>query len=234
MDANGSHWADHQHTDASYTQPASEPSFAFRSIGQEDASKVRRVGYGLPCSHCKAYYAADLNACPYCGSADRVTASATPAVNVSAIISEPLPVQAATGEILPGSEEDDLEPSQIENRERILREYQKQILGNNPELAALSQSQCTLDKNHQTGTSAPAAVCKNCYNEIAIQLEQLEAALCIDVREAAQVIYEAVWADPSPSDPSRTYQNAALALLNELRRRAGIAMPVGPVAPYAH
>jgi len=48
----------------------------------------------------------------------------------------------------------------------------------------------------------------------------MEAALHIDLKEAAQVVYEAVWSDPS--DPSKTYQNAAQALLTELRKRSGI------------
>jgi hypothetical protein len=34
-----------------------------------------------------------------------------------------------------------------------------------------------------------------------------EAALHIDLKEAAQIVYDAVWADPS--DPSKTYINAA-------------------------
>jgi len=48
----------------------------------------------------------------------------------------------------------------------------------------------------------------------------MEAALHIDLKEAAQIVYEAVWSDPS--DPSKTYQNAAKALLTELCERSGI------------
>ena len=54
-----------------------------------------------------------------------------------------------------------------------------------------------------------------------------EAALHMDITEAAQVIYDAVWADPS--DPSKTYQNAAQALLTELRRRSGVPHVFGPL-----
>ena len=50
----------------------------------------------------------------------------------------------------------------------------------------------------------------------------MEAALHIDLKEAAQIVYEAVWSNPS--DPSKTYQNAAQALLTELRERSGINM----------
>jgi len=237
MDSNGSsYWVDRtQVADFGAQQEQRMPSErAFSYRAQDDSKKVRRVGYGLPCAHCRAYYAADLTACPYCGSADRVTASATPSVNVSAMVNEPLPLHAATGEILPGGDEDELDPAQIENRERVLREYQNQVFAADPSLAINTQTQCTLDKNHQSTPAAPAVVCKDCYNEVAIQCEQLEAALCIEVREAAQIIYEAVWSDPSPSDPSRTYQNAALALLNEIRRRAGVTMPIATVAPYTH
>jgi len=59
----------------------------------------------------------------------------------------------------------------------------------------------------------------------------MEAALLIDLREAAQIVYEAVWADPSPADRRRTYQSAAQALLNELCQRAGIAASMFGVTP---
>ena len=57
-------------------------------------------------------------------------------------------------------------------------------------------------------------------------------ALQIDLKEAAQIIYDAVWSDPS--DPSKTYQNAAGALLTELRKRAGISAVLGPFQPLEH
>ena len=111
MDTNGSsYWVDRKQVADFGAQPdqktLSEHGFSFRGAPAEDSKKVR-VGYGLPCAHCRAYYAADLAACPYCGSADRVTASATPRVNVSAAVNEPLPLHAATGEILPGGDEDE-------------------------------------------------------------------------------------------------------------------------------
>jgi len=53
----------------------------------------------------------------------------------------------------------------------------------------------------------------------------------IDAKEAAHLVYEAVWSDPS--DPSKTYINAAQALLNELRRRAGIPTVLGPFQTLA-
>src|SRR6185437_2851574 len=33
----------------------------------------KQIGYGLPCAHCKTYYAADLAACPVCKSPQRVS-----------------------------------------------------------------------------------------------------------------------------------------------------------------
>ena len=53
----------------------------------------------------------------------------------------------------------------------------------------------------------------------------------MDIKEASQIIYDAVWADPS--DPSKTYTNAANALLTELRKRAGISTLLGPFQPLA-
>jgi hypothetical protein len=53
----------------------------------------------------------------------------------------------------------------------------------------------------------------------------------MDAKEAAKIVYDAVWADPS--DPNRTYLNAATALLSELRKRAGIGLLLGANQPLA-
>jgi len=63
-------------------------------------------------------------------------------------------------------------------------------------------------------------------------MDVCEASLHIDLKEAAQIIYDAVWSDPS--DPTKTYQNAAHALLTELRRRAGLNTVLGPFQPLPH
>ena len=60
----------------------------------------------------------------------------------------------------------------------------------------------------------------------------MEAALLIDAKEAASIVYDAVWSDPS--DPSKTYANAAEALLTELRSRAGVRMIVSPLQRLSH
>ena len=64
------------------------------------------------------------------------------------------------------------------------------------------------------------------------RLDICEAALQIYLKEAAHIVYDAVWADPS--DPGQTYQNAAGALLTELRKRAGISAVLGPFQPLEH
>jgi len=49
------------------------------------------------------------------------------------------------------------------------------------------------------------------------------------LKEAAQIVYDAVWADSS--DPGKTYENAAHALLTELRRRSGVTPTFGLMKP---
>ena len=51
----------------------------------------------------------------------------------------------------------------------------------------------------------------------------------MDLKEAGQIVYDAVWADTS--DPNKTYENAAHALLAELRRRSGVAQVFGLLQP---
>ena len=53
----------------------------------------------------------------------------------------------------------------------------------------------------------------------------------MDAKEAAKIVYDAVWADTS--DPNRTYLNAATALLSELRKHAGIGLLLGANQPLA-
>jgi len=60
----------------------------------------------------------------------------------------------------------------------------------------------------------------------------MEGVLHMDLKEAAQIVYDAVWVDTS--DSNKTYQNAAQALLVELRKRAGISVVLGPLQPRPH
>jgi hypothetical protein len=172
----------------------------------------KRVGYGLPCAKCKTYYAADLKACPVCKSPERISAKT---------VSAP-PVSASTDPDAVALEEE---------RERFLREFKAQVYASHTQINAAASFRCTKDENHQGGYE-PAAVCQPCHNRLQERTDLMEAALHIDLKEAAQLIYDAVWSDPS--DPSKTYLNAARAILTELRKRAGIGAVLGPLKPRPH
>jgi hypothetical protein len=173
----------------------------------------RRVGYGLPCAKCKTYYAADLSACPVCKTQDRVS----PVVAT-------LPVAPATQEELP-------DPIALEEeRERFLREFKSQIAASDVQADATAHN-CTLGENH-LGNSEPSAICQGCYDHLQERVDIMEAALHMDLKDASQIVYDAVWGDPS--DPNKTYQNAAQALLLELRKRAGVKLSLGPLQPLPH
>ena len=167
----------------------------------------------MPCSKCRAYYAADLDACPICKSAERVSAA-----TVSTPVAPPVPVPQPSAPL-----EDE--------RERFLKELKSQIFASHTQINAAATFRCVLEQNHN-GDFEPAAVCHTCYGEARQLADRLEAALHIDVKEAAQIVYNAVWADTS--DPSKTYLNAADALLTELRSRAGIGLLLGSNQPFAH
>ena len=117
-----------------------------------------------------------------------------------------------------------------EERERFLREFKAQVYASDAETAPAG-SGCSLEASHQ-GEIEPATVCQSCYVRLQERVDLLEAALHMDLKEATQLIYEAVWSDPS--DPSKTYHNAAQALLAALRKRAGISAVLGPLQPLAH
>ena len=90
---------------------------------------------------------------------------------------------------------------------------------------------CNHIENHPNGPEA-ACICQGCYDRLLERVDVLEAAMHMDMVEAAQVIYDAVWADPS--DPSKTYTNAASALISELRRRSGVSSTFGPFQPLGN
>ncbi len=182
----------------------------------------RRIGYGLPCVKCKTYYAADLSMCPVCKSEERVSA----VIDASGAAIPSLPESA-----LPVPDDAALE----EERERFLREFKAQVYASHvqiePPQIDSENLGCSVEQNHQ-GAFEPATVCQHCYLRLQERVDLLEAALHLDLIEATRVVYEAVWADPS--DPSKTYQNAARAVLTELRKRAGISVVLGPFQPLAH
>ncbi len=196
------------------------------------ASPTRRVGYGLPCANCGTYYGADLTVCPVCQSSERVSAHQVQAIGVAETANEPArglaspPPVTADGEVIVDEEQ------LLAERERFLRDYKAKLFATHKLNAAVT-FHCTLDHNHTHG-SEPAAICKGCYDEMEQRADRLDAALRMDLKEAAEIIYEAVWSDPTPGDPGRTYRNAAEALLVELRRRAGMTVVLSPMKPYTH
>lgn len=169
------------------------------------------TGYGLPCAKCRKYYPASLSACPVCKSAERVT-----------------PVELAPSHAVPASASPS--PAVDQETERILREFKAQMYGTHTQIATTAPNPCAHAKGQ--GRHEEASVCKACYARLQERVDVLEASLLIDPKEAAQVVYHAVWADTS--DPNKTYHNAAQALLNEVRRRAGIKAPINRAQSLPH
>ena len=208
-------------------QPAKEKSVNPAALsGQErpaphmpspDAAPSRNpktIGYGLPCSRCRAYYPADMKACPICKSPERVSPTAVAALPVIPVA----PPAETTAQL-----DDD--------RERFLKELKSQAFASHTQINAAATFRCVLEHQHH-GNSEPAAVCHTCYGDLKQLADRMEAALHMDTKEAAKIVYEAVWADTS--DPNKTYLNAADALLSELRKRAGIGLLLGSNQPLAH
>jgi hypothetical protein len=186
-------------------RPEADVSTALPSAAK---GMVRGAGYGLPCAKCRTYYSAALSTCPVCKTSERVSAQ-----------SFSVPVAAVSAERAP-------DPKVLEEeRERFLQEFRSQNFGGGLDILPAEAFRCSKEEIHE-GSFDPAPVCQGCYDELRTRVDLAEAALLMDPKEAAHVIYEAVWSDPS--DPSRTYQNAAQALLNELRKRAGIPTILGP------
>jgi len=207
-----------------FTNPAA-PSTGERNTPQAAApvaptpSETKSTGYGLPCARCHAYYPADMQACPICKSPERVSPTppvAPPAASVA-------PRSATAAQINGGLIDDD--------RERFLKELKSQAFASHTQINAAATFRCVLEHQH-SGATQPAAVCHNCYSDVRQRANLMEAALHMDEKEAAKVVYGAVWCDTS--DPNATYLNAARALLSELRKRAGIGLVLGAHQPLAH
>ena len=194
--------------------PEERPAAPRTMPGGVAAQNSKAIGCGLPCSHCRAYYPADLAVCPICKSADRVAPTAVPALPVAPVAAQPESSAPAD-----------------DDRERFLKELKSQAFASHTQINSATTFHCVLEHQH-SGSSEPAAVCHTCYGELKQLADRLEAALHMDPKEAAQIVYEGVWADTS--DPNKTYENAAASLLGELRRRAGIGLLLGPNQPRAH
>jgi hypothetical protein len=179
-----------------------------RRVGRfaEQSAESQRSGYGLPCAYCKTYYPANLAVCPVCRFAERVSPV------------EPL-ARIIPAERLP-------DPEQLEQeRERFLAEFNAQAIKDPlPAHDQPASGGCSRQERH-LGWSEQAVICQSCYDQLQERVDVLEAALHMDVHEAAQIVYDAVWADTS--DPTKTYLNAAHALLIELRRRSSVPQVFG-------
>jgi hypothetical protein len=178
------------------------------------AAEKKLAGYGMPCAHCHAYYPSDLPVCPICKSPERVSPIQVAARPTPSVVAQPV-----TG-------------TQIDaERERLLKELKSQAFASHTQINAAATFRCVLEHQH-SGASEPAAVCHSCYSGARQQADLMEAALHMDPKEAAKIVYDAVWADTT--DANATYLNAAKALLSELHKRAGIGLLLGEHQPFAH
>ena len=176
-------------------------------------SQHQHSGFGLPCSNCRLYYPANLDVCPACNSKERVSPVAVPAI----------PKVQTAEPVLDAAVVD-------QEREAFLKQFKSQLLTAHAEVTN-APTLCSRAEHHLQGAEA-ASICKPCYDRLQERLDVFEASLHMDLKEAAQIIYDAVWADPS--DPSKTYTNAASALLAELRKRSGVSSLLGPFHPLGN
>src|SRR5437660_771482 len=190
-----------------FVQPILQTNTEFRATYNLACNVVRaaqpsprHVGYGLPCSKCGTYYLADQSICPVCKCGERISPTT-------------LPARAGLQNAQPDAGELELE----EERKPFPKEFKSQLFSAHRQINA--SFRCRLEQNHQGGHE-PAAICRPCYDHLQERVDLMEAALHMDLKEAAQIVYDAVWSDPS--DPRKTYQNAAQALLSELCERSGI------------
>ncbi len=197
-----------RHTDVATEVRRDSRNLAPAATGLEHKSS----GYGLPCVQCRLYYPAGFDACPVCNCRDRVSPNVAPVIGYS----------RASAESQPDASVLDRE------REAFLKQFKSQLVAADAE-AANATAVCTVADHDQPEA---ATICRPCYDQLQERVDVLEAALHIDLKEAAQIVYDAVWADPS--DPSKTYANAASALLVELRKRSGVSSLLGPFQPLGN
>ncbi len=117
-----------------------------------------------------------------------------------------------------------------DQKERFLREFKAKLYAAHMQISSTSH-RCTYAGEDDAGHDS-ATVCKVCYERLQDRLDLFESALDMDLKEAAQVIYDAVWADTS--DSNKTYMNAAKALLAKLRKRVGMSSGFGRIQPLSH
>ena len=205
-------------TNPSGPQPsAAQPAMQSQGASRQSTEAKKPSGYGLPCLKCHLYYPADLDRCPTCHARERVS-PLTPKrkSNLAQRSAEKVPSGSALEK----------------EREEFLRQFKAQLKEVHTEIARAPDAAVCKSKEHPAGQDRSAAICSTCYERLQERVDVLEGALHIDLKEAAQIVYDAVWADPSK--PGQTYQNAANALLNELRKRAGVATVMGRFQTLKH
>jgi hypothetical protein len=213
-------------TNATRSQQATVNAVVQAALGKETGARRtdsaagdaprRPSGYGLPCSKCHLYYPADLDVCPTCKHNERVSP-----------VAPKIPARMVQDDADPVPDTAIVE----QEREEFLRQFKSQLLEAHAEVVNGPESVCKFIEHH-SAEPASAEICNSCYERVQERVDVFEAALHLELKEAAQIIYDAVWADPS--DPSKTYQNAASALLTELRKRAGVSTVLGPFQPLSH
>src|SRR5215813_2051115 len=97
------------------------------SVVNSATADTKAVGYGLPCSNCRAYYTADLDVCPICKSRERVSAKAAPPVPVAPVVASPAP-----------------SPALEDERERFLKELKSQAFASHTQINAAATFRCVL------------------------------------------------------------------------------------------
>ena len=177
-------------------------------------------GYGMPCATCRLYYPANLDACPACNGQERISP-----------FERGLPPAQTAQSAEPALDNPVIDQERVEKeREEFLKQFKSEVLAPR-EQATSAVAACTVG-GHNVEAGENASVCKPCYDRLQERVDVFEAALHIDLKEAAQIVYDAVWADPS--DPSKTYANAASALISELRKRSGVSGLISPFQPLGN
>jgi hypothetical protein len=178
-------------------------------------SAAKPSGYGLPCAKCRLYYPANLDICPTCHHHERVS-PVVPKIPPKA--KQAVPDRAPDSAVVE------------KEREEFLRQFKSQLAEAHSEATNAAGARCAFG-DHVAGDDREAVICKACFERLQERLDVCELALQLDPKEAAQIIYDAVWADPS--DPGKTYENAANALIGEIRKRAGIHAMAAPFQPLS-
>src|SRR3954447_12301369 len=158
-------------TPAAVIPSGSDARYPERRNESGAAIVARSAGYGLPCANCKTYYKADLAACPVCKASERVSPMVTK-LPLAPVLAEQAPDDAALEE----------------EREKFLREFKSQVYASHTQINAAASFRCSLERNHGENFQE-ASVCQGCYDQIQQRLDVMEAALHIDLKEAAQLIY---------------------------------------------